>query len=92
MTTGEIQGGEGDVQCGRDPLRRVIMTVLAIYLAPVAVVVLIIGGLGMLCCAVASLFEHEVMAQRGALRRDRTARILSVPHLHGVVRSRSHGP
>lgn len=91
MTTGEIRGNEGDVQCGKDPLRRVIVTLLAIYLAPVAVVVLVIGGLGMLCCTVARLFEHELMSQRGALRRDRMARMLPVPHLHGVVRSRSPG-
>ena len=90
MTTGEIRD-EGDVQCGRDPLRRVIMTLLAIYLAPVAVVVVLIGGLGMLCCTIAKLFEHELRSQRAALRRDRTARMLSVPHLYGVVRSRSPG-
>lgn len=91
MTTGEMRGNEDDVQRGRDPLRRVILTLLAIYLAPVAVVVLVIGGLGMLCCAVAKRFEHELMSQRGGLRRDGTARMLTVPHLHGVVRSRSHG-
>ncbi len=91
MTTGEIRGIEDDVPRSRDPLRRVVVTLLAIYLAPVAVVVLLIGGLGMLCSAVARLVEYELMPQRGELRRDRTARMLSVPHLHGVVRSRSPG-
>lgn len=91
MTTGEIRGDEDDVPRGRDPLRRVIVTLLAIYLAPVAILVLVIGGLGMLCCAVARVFEQELLPQGGGLRRDRTARMLSGPHLHGVVRSRSPG-
>ena len=91
MTTGEIRSNEDDVQRGRDPLRWVIVTLLAIYLAPVALLVLVIGGLGMLCDAVARLFKHESMPQGGALRRDGMARMLSGPHLYGVVRSRSPG-
>lgn len=90
MTTGAIQG---DVcECGRDPLRRVILVALALYLAPIAVVVLLIGGLGVVCCAVARWFERGPIQHRGSgLRRDGAAQVVSIPHRGGVVRSRSPG-
>lgn len=89
MTTGEVRGD--DIQCVRDPLRQVVLTVLAIYLAPVVLVVLLLSGLGLACCAVARLFERKSSRKDDRLRRDGAARATSRPHVHSAVRSRLPG-
>lgn len=85
MTTGDRRGVG-------DPLRRVILGMLAIYLAPVALIVLIIGGVGLACCAVQRLFEGGGPSRsEGRIRRDRMVQIVAIPHLGNASRSRSPG-
>jgi hypothetical protein len=92
MTTGEMRDHEG--RCGRDPLRQVTLGLLALYLSPVVLVVLLIGGLGMACCAALRLVgigcdrgpAEGVIGHAGAVRG------IAVPHhLYGAASSRSHG-
>mgnify|MGYP005847742097 CR=1 FL=1 len=93
MTTGELRlNQERCERCSRDPVRRVILMVLAIYLAPVALVVLLIGSLGLACCAVVRWIEDsKPSAVEDRMRRDTMAHGLAAPHLQGMARSRSTG-
>lgn len=74
---------------GSDPLRRVILGALALYLAPVALVILLIGGVGMASVAVLGLVRGGVRYAQGAGRFEGPMRVLPAPHLRGVVWSRS---
>ena len=49
-------GGGGAVG-GRDRLRRAVLTALALYLVPAALAVLLIGAVGLACCALVRLVD-----------------------------------
>lgn len=77
---------------GSDPLRRVVLGVLALYLTPVLMLVLLVGALGMGCCALARLVGGERREAGGPTRRDAGARGIPVPHVVQACRVRSPRP
>lgn len=90
MTMVEIRACEG--RCGVDPLRRVVWMVLAIYLIPVALVVLVVGGLGLGCCAVARLVGRDPGVTERAVGRSGVAQGAVPPRrLYGMAPGRSQG-
>lgn len=78
---------------GGDPLRRLILGALALYLAPAILIVLAVGGVGMACCAAARWLGGDRAAMRpmrdGRPRRDAAARGIAAPHLGAAAWSRS---
>ncbi|QDV39618.1 hypothetical protein [Tautonia plasticadhaerens] len=74
---------------GGDPLRRVALGALALYLTPALLIVLLIGALGMACCAAARLLGGDRRGPIGPSRRDATARGIPAPHVIEACRSRS---
>lgn len=90
MTMSGIQGEQG--RSVGDPVRRLVLTILAIYLAPVVLVVLLIAGLGLLCEAGIRLFHREPkLVDDRRKRRDLGAHRLAVPHFRATAASRSRG-
>jgi hypothetical protein len=74
----------------RDPLRRAVLGVLALYLAPALLVVLLVSLLGMACCALARLAAGGRRREEdGPARRDAAERGIPTPHVIEAVRSRS---
>ena len=65
-------------------LRRLVWVTLGLYLVPAVLAVLLVAGLGMICCAVARWLAPAVGSERGeivaGLRRDRAAQTLGKPH------------
>lgn len=75
---------------GKDPLRRVVLGVLALYLAPALLIVLLVSLLGMACCALVRLTAGGRRREADVpTRRDSAARGLPTPHVVEAVRSRS---
>lgn len=83
MTDGEAMAIEPGR--GRDPVRRVVLGLLTLYLAPVALVVLLIGASGLACCAVLRLAAGGHRCDDRAWR-DRPARAVVGPHARPVAR------
>ena len=78
-------------QPGKDPLRRVVLGILALYLVPALLVVLLVSALGMACCALARLVAGGGgrRSADGLTRRDGSARGIPTPHVVEAARSRS---
>jgi hypothetical protein len=75
---------------GKDPLRRVVLGVLALYLAPAMLIVLLVSLLGMACCTLVRLTTRGRRREDGVpARRDSAARGIPTPHVIETVRSRS---
>lgn len=67
-------------RCGVDPVRRAILTILAIYLIPVALVVFLIGGVGLGCCAIARLIGRGPGPMEGRMLQAGTAHGVAASH------------
>jgi hypothetical protein len=90
MTMSGTQG-EGE-RAASDPVRRLVLTVLAIYLAPVILIVLVIAGVGMACEAIVRRFHREPARLSDRMKhRHPGAHRLSLPHFRGTAASRSRG-
>lgn len=90
MTMSGTQG-EGE-RATSDPVRRLVLTVLAIYLAPVILVVLAIAGVGMACEAIMRRLHHEPVRVSERMKHWHPgAHRLSLPHFRGTAASRSRG-
>jgi len=89
MVAAEADRIEG--QGGGDPLRRVVLGVLALYLAPAVLIVLLVSLVGMACCAVFRLLGGGASrtAGRTPIRRNVADRGIPAPHVIGAIRSRS---
>ncbi len=88
MTAAETRG-LGDRR-GGGWLRRASLTALAVYLAPAALVVLLIGGLGLICCTALRLAGGDP-GRPGDVRSRRhgPSRAIGAPHIRTTSRSRS---
>ncbi|RUL84917.1 hypothetical protein [Tautonia sociabilis] len=90
MTAAEATIGED--RRGNDPLRRVALGVLTLYLAPALLIVLAIGAVGMAVCALLRwLGGGSESGGPGASRerRDGAASAVTAPHFGVATRSRS---
>lgn len=87
----------GDVEAvggGRDRLRRAVLTALALYLVPAALAVLLIGAVGLACCALIRLIDgpRRPVATGRSRRPDRPdGRIGRGPHAAVRVGQRAPG-
>ena len=88
MTAGGTRIVEG--RAGKDSLRRVALVSLALYLTPALLVVLLIGGLGVACCAVLRLTGSTLQSlEIRSARFDGPVRAIGTPHIRETSRSRS---